>query len=124
MAKTKTEKQLVLVKVNYNWADEADFPSFEIWEREKLAEAKKKVKKFFDNDCNFQYYVGTNEDVEFFCYEDVFSDVETKTVSQEEYEVLRKFFGSGFGSPKLSDIIGKMNEVEEESKDDEEDKDE
>jgi len=111
----------VLVKTNYNWADEADFPSFCIMEDTKLESYRKAAKEYFDQEDYYEIEVGvgTNEGIIFNSYDDVFEtwQFEVKTLNEQEYEIIKKFFGVSFGECNLNHVmeyvIEALDEVQE-----------
>lgn len=99
----------VLIKTDYNWADEADFPSFCIMTQEELTRAKEFVKEFFVNEQNdICVAVGTNEEINFSTYDCVFSGTVIKPLTDRETATITKFFGKQFGECSLLRVLENM----------------
>lgn len=105
--------EYVLVKTNYNWADEADFPSFEIMTKEELHSAKELTRAYFDNeDCyDVLVGVGTNEEIEFNNYQDVFSGVSITVLTEEEAKIIKNKIGLSYGGCPLSCVIENIEDA-------------
>ena len=82
------ESEKILVKTRYCWADEADFDGFEVMTRTELDKAKAMVKKFFDKGRSYEFYVGTNEALDFSDCHDVFRGVKEIPLTEEEAQVI------------------------------------
>lgn len=88
---------LILVKTNYNWADEADFPSFETWSQEDLDARLAEAREHFDQGKpGFQVSVGTNQEIEFNDYQDITRGMQVVPISPEEFQVLVRLFGARY----------------------------
>ena len=107
--KQKKNKMNVLVKTNYNWADEIDFPGWEIFEKEEFENIKKQIKEYWDNGGKkFNICVGTNEEIDFRNYDDCVGKYAVRSVTEitdEEAEVIKRVLGSGAGNVTLSCVI-------------------
>ena len=102
----------ILVKTEYNWADEIDFPGWEILDKEEFEADKKIVKEFFEKpgENGFEICVGTNEEIQFNCYDDVFGWIEKKEVSDADAEVIIRVIGQYSGKITISDPIERIKE--------------
>jgi hypothetical protein len=88
--------EYVLVKFKKDYADEFDVTgvmvvSKETWEKE--------LEKFKTAKYPFEKYFGTNEYLEFDSFKDAMRSFKVYDLTQEEYEILKKFFH------EYSDII-------------------
>lgn len=103
--------KMLIVRTEYNWADEMDFPGWEIMSERDLEDAKKKVKKYFDNGgAPFEICVGTNEEIEFESYDDVFGwGFEVEEISASDAEVINRVFGRRGGNITLSEPISRCD---------------
>lgn len=98
----------ILVKTNYNWADEIDFPSWEVWDEKEFEEAKEKIKTYWENDGeSFEVCVGTNEEIDFNDVDDCLKyGIEgTTPITDEEFSVLKKLFGGRGGNVTFSRVM-------------------
>ena len=101
----------ILVKTHYNWADEADFDGFEVMTETELAKAKAVVKKFFDEHGSYEFYVGTNEAIDFDDFDDIFGrHVKITPLTEAEAKVIEKLFDGKYGYPTLSRIAEALQE--------------
>lgn len=55
----------MLIKYSDNWADEMDLEGLFICSSEEWEGYKESVKKYFEVNSSYTYYVGTNEEVEY-----------------------------------------------------------
>ncbi len=99
----------VLVKECSNYGDEFDMYGFSIWETSKFEEYKNKVKEACDKhfgpeekgqqwDNPIAICFGTNEDMTYYSTEEVMEIFEEVPISEEEYQVLNKFFRKSYGT--------------------------
>jgi len=116
----------LLIKSCYNWADEADFPSWTILEEDKFEEIKKTLVDYFEHPASFEIIVGvgTNEDIEFNSAEAVLGGLAIHKLTDEEYNTLLKLFGHDYGECTLSRVyeyvqeaFNELDEVEIEDED-------
>jgi hypothetical protein len=87
--KVKAE-QKVLLRWSSNWADEMDVEGYVMTTKDKSDDWRKKLKQI---DYSFSLQIGTNEDIEYSSGEDLISEVVTKNITDEEYVILKKYFG-------------------------------
>lgn len=99
--------EYVLVKTDYNWADEADFPSFVIMDKEELEKDRRLVSAYFKHEDSYAISVGvgTNEEIEFESYADVFGGADIESLSENEATIIKDKLGTSFGECTLKDII-------------------
>lgn len=107
----------VLVKTNYNWADEADFPSFCIVTKDELQKMKNFFKEFFDNGCVSSVVVGTNEEIEFNSLSDVLYGMSVSELSSTEENTISKYFSSDYGECSLLRVYECAQDVYDELED-------
>ena len=107
----------LLIKTNYNWADEADFPSFCIMTEFQFEEAKTYVKAFFDNPeyAGIEVSVGTNEEIAFDRYEDVFGSIRPIQLTEAEANTIEKLLGERFGECTLEDVVENIGYIIEDN---------
>lgn len=91
--KTKIE-QKVLLKWSTNYADEMDIQGYVMTTKDKSDDWRKKLKSV---NYSFSLQIGTNEDIEYPSGEDLISEVVTKNITEEEYIILKKYFGTQGG---------------------------
>lgn len=108
----------ILVKTSYNWADEIEFPSWEVWDKNELEDAKKIVRDYWDNGGKkFDICVGTNEEVDFRELDDCFGhwcyEGET-TITESEAEVLNKLFSGAHGAIPFSRVVENIKRMKNE----------
>jgi hypothetical protein len=87
MSKKETWK---LVTFHDNWADEMDIEGYRIFSEDDWKNYRKYAKKEFEENGEYTYYVGTNEDINYNSYEDFMGNFEVKTISKEQVDVLEK----------------------------------
>jgi hypothetical protein len=97
--KVKAE-QKVLLKWSTNWADEMDVEGYVMTTKDKSDDWRKKLKQV---DYSFSLQIGTNEDIEYSSGEDLISEVVTKNLTDEEYIILKKYFGTQGGHTEFWD---------------------
>lgn len=90
----KKKEKMFLVKYEDNWADEMDIYGCAIMS-EKDVDAY--FKAFRKVDASYSWYIGTNEEINFYSYEDFKHKFEIKEISPEEAKVLSKFGFERFG---------------------------
>lgn len=95
--------------LNYeaNWADEMNVEGFEIVDETEYQEFLDVLEKFKNNDSmeSISFYIGSNEEM---CYESkeaLFNDITIDEISKEEFDLLSKRFGRGFGFTDGIDFI-------------------
>jgi len=102
-------KQMLLVKFDSNYADEFDVEGFTIMSETEWEEHKAKVSAFFKKrEQNFSFergrgrrpyddgvevYFGTNEQIIYETLDCYLRSFKVQKISDEEIEVLKKFFG-------------------------------
>lgn len=84
----------VLVQVNDNWADEMDIYGWTICDKDWLKAYLKDIEEYFKNGGEqLLYWVGTNEEIYYRNYNDVFSTLKIKELSKDEAKSIRALFG-------------------------------
>ena len=110
MAK-KTEKKYV-VDTSFNWADEMDVDGFCILTQSELDKYKKLFEEA-DDDETFNYYCGTNEDVELTKDKVLNMLNEAQEITPEELKIIEKFVPYGCrNSEVLSQIAYDLEDEE------------
>lgn len=100
----------VLVTWKDNWADEMDVEGFKIYDEAdwKSYEAEMKaVEKKFD------ICIGSNEEIEFDCGQDLLNTLTVKKISDDEAKTVTKLFGTDFGFTQFADVYIEEDEEEE-----------
>lgn len=96
----------LLIKTQYNWADEIDFPGWTIMTEEEFEDGKKQIKEYLKNVGSFEIWVGTNEEIGFSSYEDIFGrNMKVLELSETDKEVIERLFGSSQGEITLDRIL-------------------
>lgn len=82
---------LFLVKYKDNWADEIDVEGCQVMTENEFHNYFNAAKKAF-NECNcINFYIGSNESIEYENYEDFIKSIQIINISKDAYEVLQKF---------------------------------
>lgn len=111
----------LLIETTYNWADEMDCPSFALMKKKEYNKIKSDIHDFY-KDYPYEEVtvsVGTNEEIEFFSYEDIFGDwsVDITELNQKEYEFLVDTFGDDYGLCSINAVhdavMQKLYEINE-----------
>lgn len=85
----------VLVQVNDNWADEMDIYGWTICDKDWLDNYLKDIEKYFKNGGEpLIHWVGTNEEIYYRNYDDVFRTLKIKELTDEEAKTIESLFGS------------------------------
>ena len=74
-----------LVNYNSNWADEIDIEGFVVMPSEEWNDIKLFLSKY---KVEFEYYVGTNEEIYYADGIEILADYSTKSITEEEYKTL------------------------------------
>lgn len=95
----------ILVKTNYNWADEADFPSICVVDKKEYGKFKEDVRK--TDNFYLEIYVGTNEFIELSSFDDIFDGVEEIELTPDELSFFHRIFDNDdeFGECTMIDIM-------------------
>lgn len=99
-----TNKQWLLVTFSDNWSDEMDLEGFEVVTRKEYDDyvAEKLKIESEEGETSFRRCFGTNEDNEYESFQDYLDQtVSIQEISDEEAEVLMKFFPGGNGFTPL-----------------------
>lgn len=101
--KITSSRNLILVKQNENWADEMDLEGFFITTQEDfnghLSEAKKAIP--------FTICIGTNEEVEYTRFADYANSFKVESITEDEYQTLKKLFGTEINGLSFGNIVFK-----------------
>ena len=101
----------VLVAFNDNWADEMDVEGFHIYKSKEEfdKELKEEILDYagiedeeYENfisgdDFWYTYGIGSNESLEYESFKDLYNKFSITEISNEEYEILNKYFGCSYG---------------------------
>lgn len=111
MAKANEKNELVLIKWDSNWADEMSIDGFIITSKSSADSFKKQLKE-----CkySFEVYVGTNEDIEYGSGEELLNELTFKKITEEEANVIKKFFGGSGGHTEFWSALDYLEEWDEE----------
>jgi len=115
MAKANEKNELVLIKWDSNWADEMDIEGFLITSKSSADSFKKQLK---DYDSSFEVYVGTNEDIEYGSGEELLKELTFKKITEEEANVIKKFFGGSGGHTEFWSALDYLEECDDEDEED------
>lgn len=88
--KTFDENKNYIVHYSDNWADEMDIEGFIIMSGAELTDYIKFAKLVFKKDGEYNYYIGTNEEINYESFGVFASHFEIREISEEEYKVLDK----------------------------------
>ena len=108
-----------LIKVEENWADEADFYGFEIFNEDQVDLINKIIKAASDlgygSDLGLGF--GTNEyDEDEHNIEDYMIVKKSCEITETEYKTLHKLFGNQFGFTVLDQLLDDLtNEIREDN---------
>ena len=83
----------VLLKWDSNWADEMDVEGFKIVSKSQFEEWSERMKERR----GFNICIGTNEDIEYSNGRELLSEIKVKPISEDEANVIKKFFGTSGG---------------------------
>jgi hypothetical protein len=83
-----------LVKYDGNWADEMDISGFRVFTNEAWNEY---LEAWGKEEYPYSFYVGTNEEVEIYDFEELVRDFTVKDITDKEAAVIVKFFGKDYG---------------------------
>ena len=113
----------LLIKSDYNWADEANFPSFSVIEEDeydKAIDALTELER--QNKIDSEIYVGSNEAIEFRSVSNVISGLEIIAITDEEADIIEKLFGLDYGGIPFTRVVDEIvnGEWEDEEWEDEE----
>jgi hypothetical protein len=96
--KDKRMSDYTLVKGQANWADEIDIEYVNIWVKEEWKRHLKDVEKYFDKRNHVEVYVGTNEAVIYYSFEEYKTTFKTTVLTEDEVKFLReKVITNAFG---------------------------
>ena len=84
----------VLVKWNPDWADECDFPGFEIFTEEKWEQYQQMAKE----EQAIFWGFGTNQDKHYDDPEEFLDELSACRISDEDAKIIEKHLGLAFGS--------------------------
>ena len=96
MTKPLFERYL-LVKFSGNWADEMDIDGFWIATQEQWEKYQRQWHEWFSNGDSFEWYIGTNESIEFEDYDDFMSYFDAEEISMNDATILQRHFRIQFG---------------------------
>lgn len=94
------EKTHVLVIANVNWADEMDIGGFKIFE----SETWEKFKSDWEKKDYVNFYIGTNEDLEYSSGKEYLRDLRAKPITKAEADHLNDLFGGNWRTD-VTDVI-------------------
>ena len=102
----------VLVKTEYNWADEINLPGWEVMSKGDFEDCKKVIKDYWKNGGKkFDIYVGTNEGITFYSESDCIPfDSDVIEITETDFEVVNRLFGSSSGKINFSRIVERIEE--------------
>ena len=106
-----TEKTIVLLQWDSNWADEMDIYGFAIMDKEEWEEYKKYL---HDRKGGFTLYIGTNEDIEYSNGRELLNEITVTEISDREAGTVEKLFGDEAG---FTEFLG-VEDSEDEDEDD------
>lgn len=90
-----TIKTHVLVQTHDNWADEMDIYGYQILTvkqyQERLVELQQ---EFEENDGSYVWYIGTNEEIEYDCFDNFLETLTVSELTTEEAKFLKDILGS------------------------------
>ena len=94
---TKKETKYYLVTFQSNWADEMDVEGGRIMTEKEKEKYFASIKKEFDEQGSYTYYIGTNQDINFDTYEELDESFSIDKISKEERKVLVKLGLDAYG---------------------------
>lgn len=109
--KTFDENKEYLITYSDNWADEMDIDGHRIMSGSELNEYIKYAKLVFKKDGCYDYYIGTNQEINYESFKDFAEHFEIQEISEEEHKVLSKF-GFSYGG-NFPESIGEGYEEDE-----------
>lgn len=121
---TTTNEKFYLAKYEDNWADEFNIYGFEIMDQRQYDFLNVAIDNMIDKVGEFNYYFGTNEDIDYTSTAKIRRALTFQVISKEEFETLKKLglgcFGKDFASSLVERYVDYMEEeefelVEEES---------
>lgn len=92
-----TSEKHLLITYHGDWADEMDVHGFFLTTQTRWNNYVEGVREHFENNSEHSYYVGTNEEIIYESAEMVLNDYDVKEISSEDAEVIKKYFGKGYG---------------------------
>lgn len=99
------ENKYILVKLDYNWADEFDVKSLWVTTQDEYNAFLDKLSNFDIND-SCEIYFGTNECISFESYDELYNSLSERHVSKEFYDEFIKVVGSSeFGLISIRNIL-------------------
>lgn len=105
----------MLITYSDNWTDEMDLDGLFVCSSDEWEKYKETVKKYFESNDSYTYYVGTNEEIEYntakellSTFEIICSDIHSSGLGGLEF---CNFLPIGFTGPEI--------EIDEEDEDDE-----
>lgn len=91
------------IKLVADWADEMDVHGTIIMPEDELNKFKEYWRKWFEENDSFSCYIGSNEELEFYSYEDMMDILEIHEINDIEMAVLKKFGLNSFGCIRIFD---------------------
>ena len=112
------KEQKILLSWDTNWADEMDISGFVIISEEKAKTWKEKVKNFKEY---FNLCVGTNEEIEYSNGKELYDEVNSRKITQEEASIIEKYLGNSYGYTEFYNQLDDLEGWEDEEDDDDDD---
>jgi len=95
----------VLIKTYFNWADEIDFPGWEVMSKGDFEDYKKEIKEYWEKGGDeFDIYVGTNEEINFSSAEDC-EPSSVEEITESDFDTVNRLFGGSSGEITFSSIV-------------------
>ena len=91
------EKDIILLKFEDNWADEMDVEGCEVITLERLKYFNERVEAYFLENDSLEYYIGTNECIEYTSAGELLSKYSVLTITETDYQTLNKLGLLKFG---------------------------
>ncbi len=86
-----------LIKYSGNWADEIDVSGYKLMTEDQWNEYLQDFKQKFEEDGEYNFCIGTNEDVEYSSFKGFEAAFKVKDIDDQEAKVLKKHLGESFG---------------------------
>ena len=110
----------VIIKTEYSWFEDIFFPAWEVWDKDKLTEAKARIRNYFDKGgSGFIVKVGKNQDLYIERANDILGPwcfLTEQPVSDEDAEVLTRLFNGSTGKIPFSKLFAELCREEEKAK--------
>lgn len=112
---------MLLIKTSFDYADEFNVVGYDIITEKQFEEDKELVHEVLSRRGEVECYFGTNEYIPITSPEDFYSQLNVKTISEEDAEVIKQHLGTSYGTFSYNDVIDRIRDHENYYDDEDED---